>query len=294
MRRIFAVLNERAGSLLDCDPAAVKRQVERTLAAPGRSVDVVLARGQRICRAIDRAAESDYDTVVVGGGDGSVSYATARLAGRDKQLGVLPLGTLNLLARDLGMPTELDAALAALAEAQPRAIDSGMINGRPFHTISGVGFFSQMARAREEFRDWPSRLLRVGLAAAQAVMRAGRFTLDIAIDGQTRRIDTYAVLVTVNRFGGEDWRRDALDGGTLEVHIAEEEGALARLKAGADLLTGAWRDNPGIHSYRARQVTIAASRPRTWVATDGELAREGAPLHYTLREKALNVLAPAR
>ncbi len=84
----------------------------------------------------------------------------------------------------------------------------------------------------------PAALLRLSAAALQAFVRTGYFTLEFDIDGRARRMEAYAALVTCNRFGGDDWRRDTLDGGILEIHIAEEEGALGRLKAGADLLAG--------------------------------------------------------
>lgn len=291
MRNVFVILNARAGTLLDRDPGEVVREIKYTLRAPGRRVTVALERGRGMTRAIERAGEADFDTLVVGGGDGSVSYAAHRLAGKPVALGVLPLGTLNLLASDLRMPTALPEALAALAGAQPRQIDLATINGRHFHSLSGLGFFSQMARAREEARNLPSRLLRLGAAALRAFARTGRFGLELEIDGRTRRMDAYAALVTCNRFG-TDWRREALDGGTLEIHVAEHESALARLKTGADVITGGWRDNPGIHSYQARRLRIDGLRPPAWVATDGELRREQIPLTFAIAPRALTVLSP--
>jgi diacylglycerol kinase family enzyme len=291
MRNVLVVLNARAGSLLDRDPAAVKEQVRGALRDGGREIEVALAHGREILRAIGRGAGGGYDTLIVGGGDGSVGCAAERLAGSEVALGVLPLGTLNLLARDLGMPTDLDQALAALAGARPRRIDLGTLNGRRFHSLAGLGFFSQMARAREEARDLPLRLLRLGMAALAAFNRSGQFTLEVEIDGRARQMQAFAALVTVNRFG-DGWRRAALDGGLLEVHIAEDEGALARLKAGADVLTGAWRGNDDIHSFTAQRVRIAGTRPRAWVATDGELKREKMPLDLALAPQALTVLAP--
>ena len=292
MRNVLVVLNDRAGALLDRDAAEVRREVESALRVGGRNIEVVLERGQGIVRAVERGAAGGYDTLIVGGGDGSVSCAADRLAGKPVALGVLPLGTLNLLARDLRMPTELPQALAALSAARPRAIDLASLNGRRFHSISGMGFFSQMARAREEARDLPGRLLRLSAAALQAFFRTGHFTLEFDIDGRARRMQAYAALVTCNRFGGDDWRRDALDGGTLEIHIAEEEGALGRLKAGADVLAGGWRDNKGIHSFTAQRVRIGSVRRRTWAATDGELRRERMPLDFAIEPRALTVLAP--
>jgi len=292
MRKVLVVLNDRAGALLDRDPAEIRREVETALRAGGRSIEVVLERGRGMVHAIEHGAAGGFDTLIVGGGDGSVSCATDRLAGKQVTLGVLPLGTLNLLARDLRVPTELPKALAALSAARPRAIDLASLNGRRFHSISGLGFFSQMARAREEARNLPGRVLRLSAAALQAFFRTGYFTLEFDIDGEARRMEAYAALVTCNRFGGDDWRRDTLDGGILEIHIAEEEGALGRLKAGADLLAGAWRNNKGIHSFTAQRVRIGSARRRAWTATDGELRREQMPLNFSIEPRALTVLSP--
>lgn len=290
MRRTLVLLNSRAGTLLDRGVDQVRHDLQ---GMRGEAVELRLLRPRHIVRALTEAAQGPYDTVVVGGGDGSVSCAVNALAGTGKALGVLPLGTLNLLARDLGMPMEIGAAMAALATAVPRRIDLAGLNGRAFHSLSGLGFFSQMARAREEVRGHPlGRLVGVGLAALRALRRAGRFALEISVDGRVERVDALAVLVTNNRFSRE-WRRPRLDAGMLEIHIAMDAGAMGRLKASADLLTGAWRDNPGIRSIAAREVAISHLRARTWAATDGELGRERVPLRYTVMPGALTVLVPA-
>ncbi len=290
MHRVTAVLNARAGSILDRDSQELRAQVADTLRAHFGPVDVTLAHGRRLLRAIERGATLS-DTLIVGGGDGSVSHAAALMVGTGKTLGVLPLGTVNLFARDVGMPDDLGAALAALARAEPRMVDVGTLNGRPFHSLSGIGFFSHMARAREESRDLPGRILRLGVAAMRALGRTGRFTVDIDIGGRERTFDTYAVLVTNNRYDAA-WRRPALDQGLLEIHVAEDRGALSKLGAWADLVTGGWRDNPGIHSYTAEHLRILSLRRHAFVSTDGELRRERVPLSFASWQKALRVLVP--
>jgi diacylglycerol kinase family enzyme len=176
-------------------------------------------------------------------------------------------------------------------QATPRRIDLAEINGRPFHTLSGLGFFSHVARAREEVRGHPlGRLVSLLLAWFRALRRTVPFSIDVVIDGRGERVTALAALVTCNRFAA-DWRRERLDEGLLELHLVEDQGALTKLKAGAALLTGSWREQPGIRNIVAREITVASRRRHTNAATDGELVRERLPLRYRALPAALNVLS---
>jgi diacylglycerol kinase family enzyme len=250
-----------------------------------------LLKPRALKAAIGQAAESPHDTVVIGGGDGSASLAATAFTGIDKVLGVLPFGTMNLLGRDLGMPPDPHQAIAALAVASPRRLDLAEVNGRPFHTLSGLGFFSEMARAREEVRGHPfGRLPGVAMAWFRAMVRTYPFTIDVRADGHSEQVRAFAVLVTNNKFGA-DWRRARLDEGLLEVHIVEDQGALAKLKGSAALITGAWREQEGIRSIATRSLTIGRPRSHAWASTDGELGRERIPLRYRVLPGALTVLS---
>lgn len=294
MRHVLVLLNAKAGTLQERDGAAVRVEVARRLSAKRREVEVHLLTGDNLVRALRAAGRGPHDTVIVGGGDGSVGLAIRSLEDSGKTLGILPLGTMNLLAHDIGMPVDLDAALDALAHARPQRIDLATLNSRHFHTISGFGFFSQMARARETARRWGlNRFFAVAIAALLAIRRTGRIHIDVTVDGHSQHFAAFAALVTVNRFSGPGWHRGHLDEGLLEVHIAEDRGALAKLKAGADMVTDSWRGNPGIVSLTGREITISRrGRNRTWVSTDGELARERLPLHYRITPGALTLLVP--
>lgn len=292
MRRMLVVLNAKAGHLLDLGAEPVRRQVDAMLTRHDLDVQVAVAAGADMCRLIHEAPEAGFDTVVVGAGDGTLSYAASVFAGTDTVLGILPLGTMNLLAHDIGMPRDLTAALEALGEAHPMRIDLGTINGRAFHGVSGVGFFSQMALAREQERERHGRVAGWLIALAKAAFRAGRFSLELEIAGVSHPVEAFAALVTVNAFDAPGLHRSRLDGGMLEVLVAEDRGTLARLKAGADVLVGAWRDNPGIHRFTTPRVTFHARRSRAWVATDGEATRESLPLRYAITPGALKLLVP--
>lgn len=295
MRHVLVLLNADAGTMLDRDPEQVRAMVEQRLGEGGREVEVRLLRSKKLASAIREAGSGPHDTIIVGGGDGSVSLAIRSLHQSDKVLGILPLGTMNLLARDVGVPLDLDKAVEALAQGHPTTIDLATLNGQLLHTISGIGFFSQMARAREAARHWKLwRFIVVAIAALTALRRMGRMTLDVTVDGHTRTFTAFAALVTVNRFSGPGWSRGRLDEGVLEVHVAEDRGALAKLKAGADMVTDSWRGNPGIVSLTGAEIVInRRARRRAWVSTDGELDREDLPLNYRIAPGALRVLMPA-
>jgi YegS/Rv2252/BmrU family lipid kinase len=290
----LVLLNARAGALIDIGADRVRDALVSSLKGRAERVDIRLVRPGYLKDEIQRAAQSDVSSLIVGGGDGSVNCAVHALAGSPKTLGVLPFGTMNLFARDLGMPANIEEAIDAIGCARPRRIDLARVNGHHFHSLSGLGFFSQMARAREEVRGHKlGRLVGVGIAAIRALHRTAPFSLDIRTESRREHVDAVAVLVTNNRFG-PDWRRPSLDEGVLEIHIAEHAGALSKLKASANLLTGAWRnddDTDGIRSFVARHVAIGRKRRRTFAATDGELRREYIPMRYEMRPRALTVLS---
>lgn len=291
-RRIAVLLNAKAGAVLDAG-ADTMRDALREGLHKSEHLDIQVLPPKQLIAAIAGLKKSDHDLVVIGGGDGSVNAAAQTLAGTGKTLGILPFGTLNLLARDLGIPDNPQDAIAALARSETQTIDLARLNGRYFHSMSGIGFFSQMARAREELRSMPGKVMRMASAAIRAFSRTGRFAIAVKTDTCQEEMDCYALLVTCNAFTEEGWRRESLCGGVLEVHAAKDRHAFDRIAAMSDLLTGRWRDNPNIRTFKATQVQVNTARRRIWVSTDGELRREDLPLRYEISPQALKVLRPA-
>lgn len=293
---VCVLLNARAGTLLDKGGSDPARLIEELFASAGRQADIQLCEPDRMSECLRRAAKH-APAIIVGGGDGTVAQAVQQLNGTEVALGILPLGTLNLLARDMGVPLDLGDAIQALGRTRITTIDLAELNGRPFHTLSGLGFFSEIARAREEVRGLNvplGRYVAVAVSAVRALRRTRPMRLHLTIDGEEREEEAYALLVTNNAFDGAGWSRTALDRGKLEIHIAHEAGFAEMLKAGVDMLADAWRDNPGIESITASELTVAReNRRRLWVATDGEIGREDAPLRYRILPGALKILAPA-
>jgi diacylglycerol kinase family enzyme len=157
-----------------------------------------------------------------------------------------------------------------------------------------MGFFSLMAREREQARRrFPfSRAAAFGVAAARSILLTRPVLLDITVGGEHRYVEADAVLVTVNRFEGADWRRPRLDGGVFEVHVLNAGGLYSRGKAALSVVSGRWRQSHNLTSFTGEAVTLMRrDKHRGHITFDGEVERKAGPLRYDLLPRALSVIA---
>ena len=151
---------------------------------------VVTKRGDDISSLTARALSEHRYPVVAGGGDGTVNAVAGKLAGTDTALGVLPMGTLNHFAKDVGIPLNLHAAVRTLFTGQITKVDVGEVNDRVFVNNSGVGFYPHFVRQREE-QEKHGHLKRVAfiLALRALVRRYFRLRMKLHMD-QGKRWNT--------------------------------------------------------------------------------------------------------
>ncbi len=293
--RVVAIINAKASAVLESGPA-IADTIARRFRERGHDLELSLVSPEDIEEALRQAAaRTDIEAIIVGGGDGSQSLAASLLAGTGMILGVLPLGTVNLLARDLEVPFDLLAAVDALAGAKVETIDLGEVNGRTFHSLAGLGFLARMARERQRARaDIPyARWLAFMLALVRAIARVDRMSLWIETENGKLARRSSAVLVTNNTYRESEWTRPRISDGLLEVHIVKGWTWLPLVKAGFDMVLGRWRRTGRIESILAREIEINPRRRRIPVSIDGEVVHERAPLHFRVRRGALKVLRPA-
>ena len=164
------VIVNRHGGTLKASKHDAEAPLRKAFAAAGVEAEIRLTEPEDLDEALGEAAEaSGLDAVVAGGGDGTLSCAAGHLAGTDRPLGILPLGTLNHLARDAGIPTELDEAAAVIAAGQVRAIDLAEVNGRIFVNNSSVGLYPDMVMLREQEQEKKGRSKRLAMLSATMV-----------------------------------------------------------------------------------------------------------------------------
>ena len=293
---VAVVMNGAAGALLDRADAAVELTTQFT--AAGLAPHFVEQDAGNLPERIALATRMGVSVVVVAGGDGTVACAAQALAGSEMTLGILPFGTMNLLAKDLGIPVgDTEAALRVLASGTAREIDVGEVNGRVFLCASMLGLPARLARHREAERA-SSRLrlwFRFGSAALRGIRRDKKMRLAVGIQERIMRLRVSSLTIAANALddpSGRMFGRSRLDGGELAMYVIAhlDVGDLARLAWAA--LRGDWQHTRAIREHRAGEIAIGADRASLRVMNDGEVMLLQPPLHYRIRPRALRVMAP--
>ena len=293
IRRVAVVTNGRAGALLQ---GSHQPTLPELFAAAGLDPQFIPEDAGTLPERMTQAAESGADAVVVAGGDGTVACAALVMAGRELPLAILPFGTMNLLANDLGLPIgDTAAAVAVIGQGRIRAIDVGEVNGQVFLCASMLGLPARLGRTREQTRGaGVYAVTQMAQAIWRQAVRAKRLRVTLVADGEPLRLDAAALTITVNPVdpaSGRTFGRPVLDGGVLGVYVVGRLGARSLLGLAMRLLLG--RRNPALHERSARSVDIAGRDRALHVMNDGELSLLTPPLRYRLRPAALRVLVPA-
>lgn len=295
--RLYAIINGRAGSIIDLDHAALASRLRASLSEAGHSVEVDIVEPDVLQASVAAVAASKPDVIVVGGGDGSVRAAASVLIDSEIALGILPLGTLNRLARDLNIPLDIDLAARALAHGSVRQIDTGELNGSIFVCNSLIGLPPLYARQRQKQRGQPLRQRLVGYASTLRHILRSRRKLIITLDDGEQRVMKRALSIAVSNNVYADQaglipQRPALDRGELGIYVASHDSGWALAFAFVRAMLGYWRSDPKLDETVAHRVQIYMGRRKVRVANDGELEIYDTPLKYRSRPKALRVLAP--
>ncbi len=296
-RVVALVLNGQAGALLgQADPAG---QLTEKLGASGAELRVIPPDAGTLPERMELAKASGADCVVVAGGDGTMACAAGCLAGSGVSLGLIPCGTMNLLAKDLHIdPGDQDAAIEILAHGHTRAIDVGRVDGHVFLCASMLGTPARLSRHREAGRQRGNGVLAwAGFASAalRALSRNRSLRVVLRADGKIMKLRTPSITVTVNRLDDDTGRlfgRSDLTGGELGVYVVRRSSALRQVfLLVRTALAGRLRD-PEIDFFTARTVEVACKDAAMHVLVDGELRLIKPPLRYKIQPGALRVIAP--
>jgi len=294
--KILVILNSRAGRRSSHGDEILGEEIAAAFQAFNVDAQVASPEVTDLTAFTKQAMTSRFDGVVAAGGDGTINAMAAALVGTSMPLGILPMGTLNHLAKDLKIPFDLQEAARAIAEGQVREIDVGEVNGRIFVNNSSIGLYPEAVRKRDQeiFRlgrgKWPAMLD----ASLRVFFRFPLITIRIETpDGSLTRTTPF-LFVGNNKYEMKFLRigdRPSLENGELCAYLLEHKGRLAFLRILLMGILGLKHDGD-LSFILSREIHVQMRRRRITVSADGQLMTLETPLHYRSRPKALRVFAP--
>jgi YegS/Rv2252/BmrU family lipid kinase len=294
--RARIIANPRSGTLRM--PLAMNQlnQVAAALTEAGLPVEVCLTERPGHARKLAReAVRAGMEMVIAAGGDGTVNDVIQELAGHSTALGVLPLGTVNVWARETGIPLSLPDAARVLLYGAQRRVDLGRAGNRYFLMMAGIGLDAEVARRVEH-----SLLKRIGLKLVDYLTTLGVVSVtqkpvhvQLKLDGKRR--DTSALMLIVGNtrlYGGAlTFTRHAVaDDGLLDVVVVGGGGLGFRLGVLRNALLRRPHGGPRVRYEHVRNIRIEADAPLP-VQVDGELVGT-LPMSFSVAPLALTVIVP--
>jgi YegS/Rv2252/BmrU family lipid kinase len=296
-RKLCVILNRESGTLLTLGPDVVEQQLREIFEGLGCETNIRQVMGKDVESALKEARDSDVDAVIVGGGDGTVASAANVFAGHDKTLGILPLGTFNLAARDVGMPLDLEEAARALVAAPAGQMDLLDVAGKLYMCVVVLGFYPALVMGQPEYHgNWIVKSLRTFWDTMRSMTTFPPLNLKLLVDGKGQDFRTRIALMANNDY--EDMfgiipKRRSLDAGYFTVYVSRHQSHLGLVRSMLAWLFGRWKEDREISVLRATDIEVQVKRrKRIPVMMDGELQKIPVPFHVKLMPKVLRVIAP--
>ncbi len=297
--RFLAVLNRDGGTLRTTDIESFTKRTAEVLASAGHSVAFEIVSGGELVQSLERsAAANGVETVLVGGGDGTISAAASILMKSGKTLAILPAGTMNLFARSLLIPQQLDAAIDSFATGEVKSVDMATANGKPFVHQFSIGLHAKMVDLRDKM-EFNSRLGKIGAsvrAAFHTLKNPPSLKVRLRIGDTEIATRTSGIGVSNNLFGeGHLPYADIPDGGVLGIYVTVAKRRVDMVLHSLNMLRGKWRDNShvDIHESEAVEIRLLSDHRKFASVIDGELNQLEKTTILRILPKALNVLVPS-
>ncbi|MEU4481264.1 diacylglycerol kinase family protein [Micromonospora sp. NPDC023966] len=263
-------------------------------AGVGRLLWYEVPKSRKAAKKVRRALDKGAELVLVWGGDGMVQRCADTLAGSDVPMGILPAGTANLFATNLGIPADLPAALRIALYGRRRELDLGRLNGDHFAVMAGAGFDGDLIRDAD--RKLKGRLGRIayvwtGLRHVRGECVRTRIRVDGAdwFDGEASCV-LFGNVGTIT--GGIPAFDDARpDDGALEIGVSTASGAVDWARTLGRMAAGRSDESPFVRITRGRKVSVRFAEPNTY-ELDGGARGTAKRLKVKVVPRALTVCCP--
>ncbi len=293
---VFAIVNPLSGAGANPHVAAERVALLRArFAAAGISGAVHLTERRGHAAALASAALAEgARTILAWGGDGTINETGAVVAGTSAALGIVPAGSGNGFAAELGVPWEPERAIDVVIHGRDRLVDAGELEGRLFFNIAGIGFDAVVA---EQFnlRSLGKRgmvpYVQIGI---RETFRYRASTYRVTLDGEEITSNALVIAFANGREYGNRIRvapQAVVDDGKLEAVVVEDRGILARLWVGRHLVLGTANKAARIVLRSIESARVESDGDIVY-HVDGEVGRARGAVTIRIRPRALKVRVP--
>ncbi len=285
MKKIILVFNKKSGSALSLQE--LKKLFRKYNYEVVQAIDISRKDFNKKLRKI----ASQKQIIAAVGGDGTLSGVANIIAGGSATLLPLPGGTLNNFTKDLGIPQDIERALARTTKIKPRSIDVGRVNGIVFLNNSSIGLYPQSLNIRKELEVKVSKWPAAAFASAWAFLRFRTYT--ITVNGKAT-FKTPFIFIGNNRYRINDFaltNRTHFNEGVLCVYAINATSRLVFAKLFFAILRGKLHHVDEFRTLSTRSLSIATRHKKTLsVSHDGEVTRLQSPLEYQSAHDSLRIL----
>jgi diacylglycerol kinase (ATP) len=270
------------------------QRADQLLRARGHAVDLQFTRATGDAERLAAAVEPGCERIVVVGGDGTVNEVLNGLADPSRiPLALLPVGTANMLARDLALPRSPDAIVDLVESDVTRPVDLGRVGKRRFVGNVGVGFDAQIVEEIAQRRTGRLGYRAYVVPIARSLARHREPILDVCVDEGSPILAAWVVVSNLRNYGGlfTFSQTARCDSGTLEVCCFERARRRDLLRCGVAAALGRLDRARGVSYRSARRVVVSSGQPVT-VQVDGDPFGT-TPVEISLDPSPIRVLVPA-
>jgi diacylglycerol kinase family enzyme len=235
------------------------------------------------------------DIVAAGGGDGTINTVVNMLAGTDTILGVLPLGTRNHFAKDLGIPDDVDGAVDIICRGSTAQVDVGRVNDTLFVNNVSLGMYPKAVRLRDRWRSYIGKWPAMFLAMAVVFLRLPWFTVRLHYQGKVVRRFVPMLFVGNNRYETrwhEVGTRATLDRGILWLMLLKKKGPGQALHSAWLALRDRTYEADAVEVAEISELAVRSTRKRLSIGIDGERMKQRTPLLFSSGKGLLKVRVP--
>ncbi|MES2997410.1 MAG: diacylglycerol kinase family protein [Verrucomicrobiota bacterium] len=298
----FILIHNRGSGANEGDAASseVATIVAEEFAAHGKNVGVRVVRPEAVEAAIRQAVSEKPAALLVAGGDGTVATAAQCLGGTGIPLGIVPMGTFNLAARDLGVPLDLPDAAKFLASANTFPIDVLEVSGRACLCTLVLGFypeFSNLFEKRDHGGRWWRKSLKLVSGLRTAFIAGRPLLLEWKSPEKSGSAKSKFASFVPGRYresAGLIPARTDFQSGSLTGYIGTHRSPAAAMRAIFNYALGKQEDDPQTIVINAPELTLTArNQRRCKVMLDGEILTMNFPIKLRILPRHLHVLTTA-